>query len=247
MEITGRSQSDSLIRRIIIIYVTIEPVAGVKVEADPSTGSEEPGEYIDYPIKITNEGNAIDTFRLTKTGEASGWGEFLNATNLLPQNEFAIAAGKLEELILRVTIPGAGETEALEPYGITVKATSSLEDISDAVQITTTVEEYVDLKLEYTDGEEARMDYDPNKNTPEFSFRVTNYGNQDESAVEIRVDGIESDWDYTPKIVSATLDPGGSSIFSIEFITIPDDENEGEYEMRVVVVSSVIGWECAAS
>ncbi len=239
LEITGVSQSDSLIRRTIIIYVTIQPVAGVKVEADPSTGSEEPGKYIDYPIKITNQGNAIDTFRLTKTGETSEWGVFLNGTNLTPQNEFTIAADRIEELILRVTIPTAGETEALEPYGITVKATSSLEDISDTMHVTTTVEEFMDLQLEYSGTGEARRDYDPNKNAPEFSFRVTNYGNQDENPLEIRVDGIESDWDYTPKTISATIEPGGSSIFSIEFITVPDDENEGEYEMRVVVVSSV--------
>jgi hypothetical protein len=67
---------------------------------------------------------------------------------------------------------------------------------------------------------------------------VTNNGNQDEDSIEIRVDDIDPDWDFSPTIISDSLEPGGASSFSIEF-TVPDDESVGEYDMEVYVVSSV--------
>jgi hypothetical protein len=138
-----------------------------------------------------------------------------------------------------VTIPGTGETKADQTYPITIKAASrNTENVYDEAQVSTRVEDFVDLELGYSGGGTPEKTYDPNKKSPKFSFRVTNNGNQDESSVEIRVDDIDADWDYTPKTLPDTLDPGGSTTFSLEF-TIPTDAPEDDYDMQVVVVSSV--------
>ncbi len=236
IEITADSQSDTSVNRVILLNITITPVAGIDIEADPSSGSEEPGEFIDYPIKITNEGNDRDTFRLTLTGEAKEWGETLDATSKNPITEVELDASSVLEVLLRVTIPSTGETEALKPYVINVKATSTIEDISATTQVSTTVEEFLDLALEYSGSGSARKDYDPNKKTPKFSFRLTNNGNKPEEGIEVRVD--PEDWTYIPGTIAEIVEPGESATFSLEF-TIPDEETEGEYDLMVYLVSSV--------
>jgi PKD repeat protein len=92
--------------------------------------------------------------------------------------------------------------------------------------------------LEYTEGGFPVKDHDPNKATPQFTFKVTNTGNMDEDGIEIRLDDIPPAWDYSPTIVIDTLNPGESSIFDLGF-QIPSDESVGSYDMWIYLVSSV--------
>jgi uncharacterized membrane protein len=242
IEITATSSADPGVSEIIILTVEITPLAEVRITPSSQTDNGEPGDTIDYAFRVNNEGNAQDTFELTLSGTNKDWGQILNS-NENPITDVTLSAatfpGSFTNIIVRVTIPGTGETKADQTYPITLKVSSTNnEGVTDEAQAATRVEGFVDLELEYSGGGTPNKTYDPNKISPKFSFRVTNYGNQDESAVEIRVDDIDADWDYTPKTLSDTLNPGQSSSFSLEF-TIPSDAPEGDYDMQVVVVSSV--------
>jgi uncharacterized membrane protein len=242
IEITSSSSNDPGITEIIIVTVDITPLAAVEMTPSSQTDNGEPEEEIDYSIQVRNKGNDEDTFELTLSGTNKDWGEILDS-NENPITEVTLSAttlpGSFANIIVRVTIPGTGETKADQTYPITIKAASTnTENVFDESQVSTRVEDFVDLELAYSGGGSPDKTYDPNKKSPKFSFRVTNNGNQDESSVEIRVDDIDADWDYTPKTLPDTLDPGGSTTFSLEF-TIPTDAPEGEYDMQVVVISSV--------
>jgi uncharacterized membrane protein len=242
IEITATSVSDPGVSETIILTVEITPLASVEFNISSQTDNGEPGEEIDYSLQVRNNGNAQDTFELTLHGPNKDWGEIINS-NENPITEVTLEAitlpGSFANIIVRVTIPGTGETKADQTYPITIKAASTnTQNVFDEAQVSTRVEDFVDLELEYSGGGTPDKTYDPNYKSPKFSFTVTNNGNQDESSVEIRVDDIDHDWNYYPKTLPDTLDPGGSTIFSLEF-TIPSDAPEGEYEMQVVVTSSV--------
>jgi uncharacterized membrane protein len=242
IEVTVTSDSDAGVTEVIILTVDITSLAGVEITPASQTDNGEPEEEIDYSIQVRNKGNDEDTFELTLSGTNKDWGEILDS-NENPITEVILSAatlpGSFANIIVRVTIPGTGETKADQTYPITIKAASTnTENVFDEAQVSTRVEDFVDLDLSYSGGGTPEKTYDPNKKSPKFSFRVTNNGNQDESSVEIRVDDIDADWDYTPKTLPDTLDPGGSTTFSLEF-TIPTDAPEGEYDMQVVVLSSV--------
>jgi uncharacterized membrane protein len=226
---------------IITLFVEITPLGEVDLDPSSQTSTGEPEDTIDYTVKISNKGNAQDTFSLALEGTYKEWGQILDA-QLKPITEITLNAttlpGSFADIIVRVTIPGTGETSAGQSYPVTLKASSTnTEDASITAQVSTKVDDYVDLILEYTGGNNT-IDFNPNKNAPKFSFRVTNNGNQDEESIEIRVDNIDTDWDFTPKIMTESLEPGGAATFSIEF-TIPSDEDIGEYDLEVFVVSSV--------
>jgi uncharacterized membrane protein len=239
IKIITTSFGDPVVSATIILTVEITPLGAVELSPQSQTDNGEPEEEIDYAMQVRNKGNAEDTFELTLSGTNKDWGQILDS-NENPITEVTLNAvslpGSFTNIIVRVTIPGTGETKAHQTYPITIRAFSTnTENLFDEAQVSTRVDDFVDLELGYAGGGTPDKTYDPNKKSPKFSFRITNNGNQEESAIDIRVDGIDLDWDYTPKTLPDTLDPGGSTTFSLEF-TIPDDENEGEYELRVVVV-----------
>ncbi len=241
LEITVDSNSDPGISKNILLNVEITPLADVELTPSTQAGDGEPGDILDYSVQVRNMGNAQDTFELILNGTYKIWGEILD-TNMNPISQITLTAtgkpGYFTGIILRVTIPGANKTSAYQSYPITIKASSTnTENVFDVATVTTTVDEFVDLDLEYSGGGNPDKTFDPNKISTKFSFRVTNFGNADESAVEIRVDYLEASWDYTPKTLPDTLEPGKSTTIFIEF-AIPSEESEGKYEMQVVVVSS---------
>jgi hypothetical protein len=129
-------------------------------------------------------------------------------------NELTLPAykspGHFQDIIVRVTIPSGGETQANTPYPIDLVVTSGIDNgVSKTRQATTIVEDYVELKLEYIGSGEPEKDYDPNQKAPEFSFRVTNNGNQIESGITILVD--PNDWSYSPDHVIGEIEPGQSA------------------------------------
>jgi uncharacterized membrane protein len=242
IEVTANSKADPGVTVIITLFVEITPLGELDMDPASQTSTGEPEDTIDYKIKVSNKGNAEDTFDLSLEGTNKEWGQILDAQfNPITQVKLNATTlpGSFKDVILRVTIPGTGETSAGQSYPITLKASSTnTEGVSKTAQVSTTVEDFVDLILEYSGSGNATRDYDPNKKAPKFSFRVTNNGNQDEESVEIRVDDIDSDWDFSPTILSDSLEPGGASTFSVEF-TIPAESDTGDYEMEVYVVSSV--------
>jgi uncharacterized membrane protein len=234
------SQAEPSLSKEITIYVNITNKAGLEMDSS-QTGSEEPGESIDYKFKITNKGNAPDTFELALEGENSEWGQILDSTGTNVISELTLpeykASGHAKDIIVRVTIPTTGETTANTPYPIDLVVTSRNDDDETLTrQATTTVKDYVELELDYIGSGTPAKNFDPNQKTPKFSFRVTNNGNQPESDITILVD--PADWSYTPDSVIEDIDPAGSATFNLEF-TIPTDEDTGEYELEVYVQSSI--------
>ncbi|UCE74449.1 MAG: hypothetical protein JSV56_01745 [Methanomassiliicoccales archaeon] len=242
VEVTGTSVNDATITRTIILNINITAKAGLQV-GDSQTGTGEPGDVIDYKFRITNKGNAPDTFDLALSGTNKDWGQILEAVPpYAPLSEVALDVEGVSQdyyvdIYVRVTIPGTGETSAGTSYAVDLEVSSSTsEDVSLKRQATTTVEDYLDLILEYSGSGLPHKEFDPNQKAPKFSFRVTNNGNQDETGITIRVD--PDDWDFLPETLADTIEPGGTSTFSLEF-TIPADEKRGEYELQVYVVSSI--------
>jgi uncharacterized membrane protein len=245
IEVTATSDADPGVS--VNITLIVDVTASAEVELTPASQQDdgEPEESIDYIIKITNKGNARDTFDLSVEGTYKDWAEIYDRSGLNKISEVTLnetdakTGGHFMEIIVRVTIPGTGETDAGQIYPVTLKAASrNTEDIEDTAQVSTRVEDYVDLILEYSGSGAPKKDFDPNKQSPKFSLRVTNNGNQEETGMQIRVDDIEDDWTYTPEQLSETLEAGGTLTFSIEF-NIPPDESEGEYLMQVYIISAV--------
>ncbi|UCE36047.1 MAG: hypothetical protein JSW00_10845 [Thermoplasmata archaeon] len=238
IEVTVTSYKDRSVSEIIILTVDVTPLAEVEIDPDTQSDRGEPGDVIVYDMNIRNKGNAQDTFTIELDGENKEWGNITDIDEYpIPGKQITLDAGSWQKILVRVTIPTTGETEANKPYAIIVRVESlNTEDAFAEAQVTTTVEDYVELELEYSGSGEPEKDYDPNKKSPKFSFRVTNNGNQDESAVKIIVK--ESDWEYTPTTIPTTLDPGGTTTFTIEF-TVPSDADEDTYSMTVVLESNV--------
>jgi uncharacterized membrane protein len=242
IEVTANSKADPGVTVIITLNVEITPLGDLDLDPSSQTTTGEPEDTIDYKVKVSNKGNAMDTFDLSLEGNYKEWGQILD-TQFNPISQVTLNAttlpGSFTDVIVRVTIPGTGETSAGQSYPVTLKASSTnTEDVTKTAQVSTTVEDFVDLILEYSGSGNATRDFDPNKKAPKFSFRVTNNGNQDEESIEIRVDDMDTDWSFSPEILADSLEPGGASTFSVEF-TIPSDEDVGDYDMEVYVVSSV--------
>jgi hypothetical protein len=238
--IRANSKNNSNLNQEIVIHIQITAKAALDVGAS-QTADGEPGDVIDYKFRVTNMGNAMDTFDLTLEGTNKDWGEIYDSTGTTQINEITMNAykvmGYFTDITVRVIIPGTGETEAGTFYPITFKVTSRTSDtVSESRQATTEVLDFVELRLDYIGSGPPRKDYDPNQKAPKFSIRITNYGNEVEEDVMVFVD--PADWSFTPADISGAIDPGATTTFSLEF-SIPTNEDVGEYEFNVWVRSSV--------
>jgi len=243
IKVTSKNDPDNF--EVEVTLYTAIKLTTSDVEITPKSQSDEgePGDDIDYIVKIINKGNAEDTFTLSLTGSYKEWGEIYDraGNNIIDEvtlNEYESAQGNyFVEVIVRVTIPGTGETTAGSLYTVTIVASSkNKEGVDFSADARTTVQDFVDLDMTYTGSGSTTKDYDPNKKTPKFSFRLTNNGNKPEEGIEVRVD--PEDWAYSPGTIAEQVEPGGTATFSLEF-TIPDEETEGEYDLQVYLVSSV--------
>jgi uncharacterized membrane protein len=242
IEITAESDKDAAVTHSIILYIEITALGEVELTPVSQADSGMPGDVIDYVIKITNKGNADDTFNLSLGGTYKNWAEIYDASGTTQITQVTLSAstmpGYFTDIIIRVTIPGAGETTAGQSYPITVEATSSNTiGVKDTAQVTTTADEYVNLTLQYSGSGPAYLDYDPNKSPPKFTFKVTNHGNTDETSITVNVDNMPTVWGSPTIDIIDILEPGKSATFSVT-MNIPSDEDEGEYDMLVSATSS---------
>ncbi len=240
IEITVTSNTEPTVEKSFLLHVKILPEAGLDV-SDSQANEGEPGDVIDYKFRVTNQGNSPDTFDLTLEGTNKDWGQIYDPTGTNLISEITLSeykeVGYFADIILRVTIPGAGETYADQIYPIDLKVTSRISDsVSVTRQANTKVNDFVDLKLEYIGSGDPVKDYDPNKEAVKFSFRITNYGNQVESGAEIILD--PADWDYSPESIIDDIDPGATMTFALEF-EVPHDTIVGQYDFEVYLKSSV--------
>ncbi|UCG69710.1 MAG: hypothetical protein JSV09_01415, partial [Thermoplasmata archaeon] len=241
IEIRARSQGDPMVVHTLTLNVEITPLGDVELTPSSQTGDGEPGDILDYVVRITNKGNAEDSFVLTLEGTYKHWAEILSISQN-PISQVTLSAtdlpGYFTDIIVRVEIPQSGETNASQSYPITTKASSTNTDgVFDTAMVTTAVEELVDLQLDYAGSGLPEKDYDPNKQAPKITFRVTNYGNIDESNITANVKDIPSTWDWYLDNPIITLEPGTTTTFSITF-DIPSEEFEGEFNLQVYVTSS---------
>lgn len=241
IEITAQSINDPGITQPIVLYVNITVVGAVETTPAVVSDSGLPGDTINYTVRISNYGNAQDTFDLSLTGPYSNWGETSDATGSFIINQTTLSAlgtpGSFVDIMVRVTIPGQGETVANQIYDIYVWAHSrNTPGASDASILSTEVEQYVHLILDYAGTGDPYKDYDPNKAFDKFTFRVTNDGNLPEDAISFYINNMPASWDYTVPVIDI-LDPGQSDTFEIA-LDIPADEPEGEYDLQAYVTSS---------
>ncbi|UCF07188.1 MAG: hypothetical protein JSW28_05905, partial [Thermoplasmata archaeon] len=240
IEITADSEEDPSKSYSITFTVKILAAADVEVDALVSSDTGEPGDVVDFTVKISNKGNDNDTFELTLLGPYKDWAEIYDASGLTKTTQVDLGPtekpGSFVDVIVRVTIPGTGETDAGLTYEIDIKASSkNTEDVSDTATVSTEVESYTDLELDYSGRGAPSADYNPNKSPPKISFRVTNNGNELEDGISVWVEDMPTNWGTNEPSVEP-LDPGTSGTFTLQF-DIPNDE-DGTHDLRVFVKST---------
>jgi uncharacterized membrane protein len=237
IQVTAQSQQDPGVSISITLKIEITPVGDVEVTPPVQSDSGEPGDFIDYTVRISNRGNAQDTFDLTLEGSYKDWGQILDYTGTTPITQVQLESnslpGSFSDIIVRVTIPGTGETNAGQTYDIILTAHSwNTEGISDTATLSTTVDQFVELALDYSGSMDAAMDYNPNKSPPKFTFKVTNNGNVPEDTITVNVDGMPATWNYIEPVIDL-LEPGKSGTFSLSFEIPSDEEDDGILEVYV--------------
>jgi uncharacterized membrane protein len=242
IEIVANSKGDTSVSQKITLIVKITASPEVKITPSVQENSGDPGDLINYYLYIVNKGNAPDTFDLSLSGDYTDWGRILDG-NGNPISKVSLSAtgtpGYSAEIILRVSISTEDVVLGDQKYTITLTAASISNDgVFASVQVSTAVEVYAELILEYIGSGEPNKKYDPNLESPKFKFNVTNNGNQDENGIEINVENIDPDWDYFPKYIPETLEPKKTITFLLEFV-IPSDESLGDYNEMVVTISAV--------
>jgi hypothetical protein len=117
---------------IIPLHMCVaQPVYGVDLEPEASTGSGMPGDVITYTLRLTNTGNVADSFELAFSNVDPGW------IVDLPVAGVDLMVGQGVDIFAIVTIPAeAGNGE----YDSFILTATSMHDPIDDVEITTSVE-----------------------------------------------------------------------------------------------------------
>lgn len=244
ISIMTSSKTETGVNQEITLFIIIEPSAEVEITPSSQTDGGEPGDMIDYTVKIINRGNAQDTFYLTLNGSYKDWGEIYDHSGTVKIDQVTLEAiglpGYFTDIIVRVTITGAGETKEGEIYVLSISAASTnTEGVKDIAQVSTSIDRYVELLLEYAGSGEPEINYDPNKAETfpaRFRFKAINNGNVDETSITVNIDGMPG-WNSPSIETIEILEPGQSTTFSITF-NIPSGEDEGSYDMEIYLTST---------
>jgi hypothetical protein len=94
--------------------VTVPNVYGVTVAPPTDAASGDPGSAVTYTLVVTNTGNTVDTFTLSKSGDS--W------TTVVPAPVGPLAAGMSATVAVTVTVDGGAACGASD--GVTITATS---------------------------------------------------------------------------------------------------------------------------
>ncbi len=238
IEVIATSVTDPTVTESLTLYVEITSVGKVTVEILAPTSQEgEPGEELEYTVKIKNMGNDNDTFEMSLTGTADDW-------SVLKDNEgktvtsLALESEDFAYLTLTVTIPAGGETEA-GPYTVKVEASSTNTDgQTDSDTATVTVSTYIEIIMS-TYGATSK-NYDPNDgDTISFKFTLKNNGNEPEDGITIDAKSLPEYWVIGDIEFSDTIEAGGSATITVPFkCENRDAVKEETVEMELYAISS---------
>lgn len=166
--------------------VRFENVTGaevsMEVDGDPKQDAN-PGDVIEYKIKVKNNGPADDSFDLDDTFP-SGWVvEFFDEDGN-PITNIPVGAGKEETVTVRITIPPGAEPGDLGGNDSKVTGRSrNNPDKSDEVELEIAVNELVEVNV----APDGSVSVNTGSHA-DYTLLLTNRGNSTQT-IELRVDG----------------------------------------------------------
>ena len=251
-EVTGRYEdkggSETKIPGSIILNLTVNTVYGVEVTSDEFSGqSGEPGETVEYQVKVKNSGNTNETYQLSilPSGNPSleNGGPWTRLTGVTPTKQVTIPVGETRFLPVIIEIPEfvEGDEDAeMGLYGVKIKAESTNEsDENSELVFEFEVDAMFKVRVwsDVPGKDETLKENDATEMT--FTMNIRNQGNtEDAIVVEVPNDefsGEKKDW--TAKFGTQTsktvdLDSMSQSALTVT-LTIDKNTDPGNYTLRV--------------
>ncbi|MGQ9582989.1 MAG: CARDB domain-containing protein [Thermoplasmatota archaeon] len=177
------SDGDSTKTATLTLTISVQRTPALKLESPDSEETVRPGQSVSYVLKLTNDGNGQDTFKLkVESGEELTWASLSKESTIL-------AVDQLEELTLTVAIPSDA---AAGYYNHTIKVWSSDdESISSTLTFRTRVEAVYNFQLS---AEESSLEGKPGDELA-YIVKVENVGNAPDS-YDVQVRDMPSGWGY---------------------------------------------------
>ena len=218
-----------IITDTLILGVDIrEAISGVEIVSTFTDVTVEAGSVINYPLRISNNGENDDQLRMKVVSAPVNWDAvFTSDGNTV--SSFYIAAGDDLSLNLEVDPPSNVETGE---YLIVIQAESEDGTLSNEIELSATVTGAYEVELELSTLYTTITIGD----SVEFTVEVTNAGLSPLTSLYLEA-AIPADWDITvtPSQL-ASLAPRASATFTISAET-PSDTVAGDYIVTMQALS----------
>jgi uncharacterized repeat protein (TIGR01451 family) len=221
--ITATSLADASASDSSVLTTTASALYGVVLEPPTDSLSGSPGETVTYTLRLTNTGNASDSFDLTATGNV--W-----VTNIQPATAGPLAPGAGVDVVVTVAIPVGTASGASDVATITA---TSLADstTSDSSVLTTTVSAVYGVILEPpTDALTGGAG-----ETVVYTLRLTNTGDVADS-FDLTATGNA----WVTNVQPATVGPlaPGEGVDVVVTVTIPAGVADGDTDAVTITATS---------
>ncbi len=219
--ITATSLANSALSDSSQLTTSANAVYGVLLSPSADAQSGDPGGTVQYTLRVTNTGNAEDTFTMTVSGNA--WATGVLAT------VGPLAAGAGADVLVTVDIPvgtSGGATDAA-----TITATSQGDPTKAADSVLTTTADVVYGVIVWP-SEDAKSG-DPG--TPvTYTLRLTNTGNA-QDIFSLAYSG--NVWDVSLPVTQAMLE-SGEGVDVIVHVTVPSNAAAGANDIVAITATS---------
>ena len=177
--------NENLTLDTITIKIIINHIHNIHLEAETTQQSAKPGEIVNTPVKVINNGNGEETVTFQLSGENSNWG-YLDQE--LPYLTLGIDNNK--EIDLNILIPH----DATPDEKAEVELSAFVGDELFSIIITTSVEQIHDFSLEC---DSPMKNINPGESVF-YHFKINNKGNADDNftfRVNLSKSNIPESWE----------------------------------------------------
>ena len=187
----------------IKISITINQIHNITLETENPIQSGLPGEYVNFPINITNKGNGKETINFELDGKNSNWGNMD-----VDSPFFTLESGQSKEIDLLVFMP----LNSIPSDFANITISVSTEDFTFILNITANVEQKHNLVLSL---EKLEKNTDPGSYVQYF-IEIENNGNADDN-FQLKTDlfTIPEKWIVEPLEIIQKINKGDNEIISI--------------------------------